>query len=71
MLAVARRTTEADLRSKVVWLLGSDADLPSVCSLIGAHGLRAITIAQALHFMDSRRCSTMPRASCGPGAEWP
>jgi trans-aconitate methyltransferase len=52
MLAVARRTTDADLRSKVVWLLGSDADLPSVRSLVGAHALGAITIAQALHFMD-------------------
>jgi SAM-dependent methyltransferase len=52
MLAVARRTTEVDLRSKVVWLLGSDADLPCVRSLVGAHALGAITVAQALHFMD-------------------
>jgi SAM-dependent methyltransferase len=52
MLAVARRTTDADLGSKVIWLLGSDADLPSVRPLVGAHALGAITIAQALHFMD-------------------
>jgi trans-aconitate methyltransferase len=52
MLAVARRTTDTDLGSKLIWLLGSDADLPGVSSLVGAHALGAITIAQALHFMD-------------------
>jgi trans-aconitate methyltransferase len=52
MLAVARQTTDTDLSSKVVWILGFDADLPSVRSLVGAHALRAVTIAQALHFMD-------------------
>jgi trans-aconitate methyltransferase len=52
MLEVARRTTDADLRSRVVWLLGSDVDLPIVRSLVGTHALGAITIAQALHFMD-------------------
>jgi trans-aconitate methyltransferase len=52
MLAVARRTTDTELGSKMVWLLGSDADLPCVRALVGAHALGAITIAQALHFMD-------------------
>ncbi|MFZ0664210.1 MAG: class I SAM-dependent methyltransferase [Acidimicrobiales bacterium] len=52
MLAIARQCTDADLRSRVVWLLGSDAELLSVQSLLGPHTLGAITIGQALHFMD-------------------
>jgi trans-aconitate methyltransferase len=37
MLAVARRTTDEELSHKLLWVLGSDADL---------------TVGQALHFMD-------------------
>ncbi len=52
MLAVARRTTGADLRSRVIWVLGTDTDLPTFRSLLGAQAFGAITIGQALHFMD-------------------
>ena len=52
MLAVARRSADEGLNPKLVWVLGSDADLPTIGKLIGAETVGAITVGQALHFMD-------------------
>jgi trans-aconitate methyltransferase len=52
MLAVARRTTDEELNPKLVWVLGSDADLPTIGKLVGERALGAVTVGQALHFMD-------------------
>jgi SAM-dependent methyltransferase len=52
MLAVARRQIEPDLSSKVVWVLGSDGDLPTLANLLGDGSVGAVTVGQALHFMD-------------------
>jgi ubiquinone/menaquinone biosynthesis C-methylase UbiE len=52
MLAVARRTTDEELSHKLLWVLGSDADLPTIGKLFGGRALGAVTVGQALHFMD-------------------
>lgn len=52
MLAEARRSTAPTTGSKVVWVLGSDADLPALAGLRGDGGWGAVTVGQALHFMD-------------------
>ena len=55
----------------MTWLLGSDEDLHRVGSLVGAHALGAITMAQTLHFMDYARLFNDAKISCAPGVEWP
>jgi ubiquinone/menaquinone biosynthesis C-methylase UbiE len=52
MLAVARQRTEEELLPKLVWVLGSDADLPTIGKLVGDQRVGAVTVGQALHFMD-------------------
>jgi len=49
MLAQARG---AATESNVTWLLGSDTDVPSLGALMGGGRLGAVTIGQALHWMD-------------------
>jgi trans-aconitate methyltransferase len=66
MLAIARRDLDPGLRSKVVWLLGSDEELPAVAELHGA-GLSAVTIGQALHLMDHERVFRTARTLLRPG----
>jgi ubiquinone/menaquinone biosynthesis C-methylase UbiE len=62
MLAVARRTTDEELSHKLVWVLGSDADLPTISKLFGGRALGAVTVGQALHFMDYEKlfCHALP-----------
>jgi trans-aconitate methyltransferase len=55
MLEAARRSTGGDLRSNVIWVLGSDTDIPMFRRLMGDGEVAAITIGQALHFMDHTR----------------
>jgi SAM-dependent methyltransferase len=50
MLAEARRVA-AD-RSNLSWMVGSDADVPVLGNLLGKECLSAVTIGQALHWMD-------------------
>jgi ubiquinone/menaquinone biosynthesis C-methylase UbiE len=52
LLAVARQSTEKELIPKLVWVLGSDADLPTTGKLVGDQRVGAVTVGQALHFMD-------------------
>ena len=55
MLAEAQRGTGHDLRSRVAWMLGSDADINMFRRLLGDGSVGAITIGQAPHFMDHKR----------------
>lgn len=55
MLGTARRAaTERDIRN-VLWLHGSDDDVPALATLLGGRRFDAVTIAQALHWMDYER----------------
>jgi len=53
MLAEARRVA-AD-RGNLSWMVGSDADVPMLGTLLGKESLGAVTIGQALHWMDHDR----------------
>lgn len=44
---------DADVRN-VMWMLGADTDLPVLRRLLGDRSVGAVTIAQALHWMDHR-----------------
>jgi SAM-dependent methyltransferase len=50
MLSRARR--EAPGSKNAVWFLGADTDLPHLANLLGERSVAAITIGQALHWMD-------------------
>jgi len=52
MLEHARQAAgDADVRN-VTWLLGADTDIPALRSLLGDRSVGAVTIAQALHWMN-------------------
>lgn len=42
---------DADVRN-VMWMLGADTDIPALRRLVGDGSVGAVTIAQALHWMD-------------------
>ncbi|MGH3222867.1 MAG: class I SAM-dependent methyltransferase [Streptosporangiaceae bacterium] len=67
MLAIARRQAEPGLNSKVVWVLGSDDDLPAVARLLGDGSVGAVTVGQALHFMDYENLFLRARRLLRPG----
>lgn len=55
MLQHARQAArDADARN-VMWMLGADADIPALRRLLGDGSVGAVTIAQALHWMDHRQ----------------
>ena len=64
MLAQARRATSA---SNVSWLLGADADVEALTPAVGPGRLAAVTVAQALHWMDHDRLFTTARSLLRPG----
>jgi trans-aconitate methyltransferase len=45
---------DADVRN-VTWMLGSDTDIPALRRLLGDRSVAAVTIAQALHWMNHQR----------------
>ena len=51
MLRRARKAAEDANVSNVTWLLGADTDLPAVDQLIGDSAIGAVTVGQALHWM--------------------
>lgn len=55
MLAAARRAATELGTSSVSWLLGDDTNLPDLVSLLGPSTVAAVTVGQALHWMDHRR----------------
>ncbi|MEU6643130.1 methyltransferase domain-containing protein [Saccharomonospora sp. NPDC046836] len=52
MLTRARVAAREQGVANTTWLLGGDSDLPSLEGLLGPGTLGAVTIAQALHWMD-------------------
>ena len=51
MLRRARKAAGEANVSNVTWLLGTDADLPAVGRLVGDSSIGAVTVGQALHWM--------------------
>jgi ubiquinone/menaquinone biosynthesis C-methylase UbiE len=51
MLRRARQAARDAAVSNVSWMLGTDADLPSLRGLFGERSIAAVTIGQALHWM--------------------
>ena len=64
MLAQARLATEAP---NVAWLLGADSDVGAPATLLGPGRLAAVTVAQALHWMDHERLFAAVRPLLRPG----
>lgn len=52
MLNRARHEAGDRKAKNIAWLLGTDADLPHLAALLGEHRVAAITVGQALHWMD-------------------
>lgn len=52
MLNRARHEAGTSNAKNISWLLGTDADLPRLTALLGEHAVAAITVGQALHWMD-------------------
>lgn len=52
MLRRARQAANEVNVSNVSWMLGADSDLPALGRLLGAESIAAVTIGQALHWMD-------------------
>ena len=52
MLNRARRAASEQGVANVSWLIGADADLPALRALLGPRTVGAVTIGQALHWMD-------------------
>ncbi|HLH47683.1 MAG TPA: methyltransferase domain-containing protein [Acidimicrobiales bacterium] len=67
MLSLARQRTETALSSKVVWCVGSDDDLPALTNLLGEATVGAVTVAQALHFMNHEQLFPRARRLLRPG----
>ena len=54
MLARARQAAAEQGVRNATWLLGADTDLPALAALLGSRRAGAVTIGQALHWMDYR-----------------
>ncbi|MFZ0042101.1 MAG: class I SAM-dependent methyltransferase [Solirubrobacteraceae bacterium] len=67
MLAVARRAAERSGVRNVSWILGSDRDVPELARGLGDGSLAAVTVGQALHWMDHRALFTRARSLLRPG----
>jgi ubiquinone/menaquinone biosynthesis C-methylase UbiE len=52
MLARARRAAAEHGITNVTWLLGADTDMPGLAALLGDQRAGAVTIGQALHWMN-------------------
>ncbi|MFJ7218426.1 class I SAM-dependent methyltransferase [Amycolatopsis sp. NPDC098790] len=64
MLAQARQATSSP---NVSWLLGADGDIEALTPVVGPGRLAAVTVAQALHWMDHERLFTTARPLLRPG----
>ena len=64
MLAQARQATAAP---NVSWLLGADSDVGALTAALGPGRLAAVTVAQALHWMDHERLFAAARPLLRPG----
>ncbi|KDN21440.1 class I SAM-dependent methyltransferase [Amycolatopsis rifamycinica] len=64
MLAQARQATA---EPNVGWLLGADSDVGALTAALGPGRLAAVTVAQALHWMDHERLFAAVRPLLRPG----
>jgi len=64
MLAQARQATA---EPNVSWLLGADSDVGALTAAFGPGRLAAVTVAQALHWMDHERLFAALRPLLRPG----
>ena len=64
MLAQARLATD---EPNVTWLLGADSDVGALTAVLGPGRLAAVTVAQALHWMDHERLFAAVRSLLRPG----
>jgi ubiquinone/menaquinone biosynthesis C-methylase UbiE len=67
MLAEARRSIDGADSSTIIWVLGSDDDVPALANLLGEGAVGAVTIGQALHFMDHEALFHRARRILRPG----
>lgn len=54
MLERAREVAQKRHATNVTWILGADTDVPALGSIVGAGALGAVTVGQALHWMNPR-----------------
>jgi trans-aconitate methyltransferase len=64
MLGQARKASSPP---NVTWLLGADSDVGALAPALGAGRLGAVTVAQALHWMDHARLFAAVRPLLRPG----
>ncbi|ASO20981.1 SAM-dependent methyltransferase [Actinoalloteichus hoggarensis] len=67
MLLAGRRAAADQGTTNVNWLIGADSDLPALGALLGAGSLGAVTIGQALHWMDRDTLFPMLSSLVRPG----
>jgi SAM-dependent methyltransferase len=69
MLACARRAAAGQAVANVTWTVGADTDLPALGALLGDRSLAAVTIGQALHWMnhDELFRAVLPLVRAGGG----
>jgi ubiquinone/menaquinone biosynthesis C-methylase UbiE len=67
MLRLARQAAQAADAPNTNWLLGADSDLAALVPLLGEHVLDAVTIGQALHWMNPPQLFETLRRLVRPG----
>ncbi|MGN6796157.1 MAG: class I SAM-dependent methyltransferase [Streptosporangiaceae bacterium] len=67
MLRRARRAAHDASISNVSWVLGADTDMPGLRHLFGSKSVAAVTIGQALHWMDHEDLFRCAGALIRPG----
>jgi len=67
MLARARLAAAEAGVPNVTWALGGDGDLPALAGLLGDGSVAAVTVAQALHWMDHERLFRVALPLVRPG----
>jgi ubiquinone/menaquinone biosynthesis C-methylase UbiE len=67
MLAAGRGAADTAGLSNVSWMIGSDRDVPALRATLGDESVAAITVGQALHWMDDRQLLSAARPLLRPG----
>lgn len=68
MLVAARGAAERRGQANIGWMIGAAADISTLISLLGAGSVGAVTIGQALHWMDHDALFTAARPLLAEGA---
>ena len=71
MLARARRAAREQGIANVSWMVGADTDVPAIRALLGRQRAGAVTIGQALHWMNHDELLPALVPLIRPAAEWP